>query len=226
MNAKQALAMGIVAATLGMGPTVASADPYFGLFWGKGSTDISRSDLNRLAMDYTMNTLGGTAPTGRSDLNDMDSIWGVQVGYQFNRWVSAELGYVDLGKANYVANLTSNFGAGNEQFSVHGRFLTSGPTLAVLGTIPLGDRFEIYGRGGLYFADTRFRRKAIFADGTQESHEQKAGTQELFGGLGASWNINADYSLRLEGTYFLDVGDDDRTGEASIAALAVAIVFR
>src|SRR5690349_18336199 len=112
MNAKQVVATGIVAAMLGFGPTVASADPYFGLFYGKGMSDISRSALNRRAMDITVAN-GGTSPIGSSDLNDADSIWGLQIGYEFNRWVSAELGYVDLGKSNYVANLTSNFGAGD-----------------------------------------------------------------------------------------------------------------
>jgi hypothetical protein len=225
MNAKQVVASGIVAAMLGFGPTVASADPYFALFFGKGSLDISRSELNQLSVDLTVNALGGTAPTGSSDLNDMDSVWGAQIGYRFNRWVAAEVGYVDLGKANYVANLTSDFGAGPEQYQSRGRFISSGPTVAVLGMIPLGERFDIYGRGGVYFADTRFRVRFEFFDGFA-SAEEKAGTQEFFGGLGFAWNIGEDYALRLEGTHFLDVGDDDRTGEVSVTMLAVGLAFR
>ena len=116
--------------------------------------------------------------------------------------------------------------ADDRLYAVHGRFLSSGPTLAVLGTIPLGSRFEIYGRGGLYFADTRFRLKVQFSDGSEGQIEWKAGTQEFFGGLGGAWNINEDYSLRAEVSYFMDVGDDDRTGEASITTLAVGIAFR
>ena len=224
MNARHVVASGIVAAVLGFGPAIASADPYFSLFYGKGVTDISRSDLNQLAIDRTV-ALGGTLPSGSSDLNDMDSIWGAQVGFRFNNWVAAEVGYVDLGKANYVANLTSNFGAGDVEYQARGRFISAGPTVAVLGMIPLGERFDIYGRGGIYFADTRFRVRFAFANETR-SMEQKAGTQEFFGGLGFAWNINEDYGVRAEATYFIDVGDDDRTGEAGIGMFAIGVLFR
>lgn len=224
MNAKQVVASGIVAAMLGFGPTAASADPYFGVFLGKGSLDISRAELNEVSVRNTL-ALGGTAPTGASDLNDMDSIWGAQIGYRFNSWVAAEAGYVDLGKANYVANLSSDFGMGVESYQSRGRFTSSGPTIAILGMIPLGERFDIYGRGGIYFADTRFRVRFEFADGFLTG-EDKAGTQEFFGGLGFAWNIGEDYAVRVEGTHFLDVGDDDRTGEASVTMFAVGFVFR
>lgn len=225
MNAKQVVASGIVAAMLGFGPAVASADPYFSVFLGKGTTDISRSDLNDLASDVTI-AGGGTQPSGTSDLNDMDSIWGAQIGYRFNRWVAAEVGYVDLGKSSYVANLVSNFGIGNEAYQIRGRFISSGPTVAVLGMVPLGERFELYGRGGLYFADTRFRLKIELSGIDPISAEEKAGTQEFFGGLGAAWNINDDFGLRVEATHFVDVGDDDRTGEASVTMVGIGVLFR
>jgi OmpA-OmpF porin, OOP family len=226
MNAKQIVATGILATMLGLGPTVASAQegPYFGLFWGKGSTDISRSELNELSSDLTI-AIGGTQPSGTSELNDMDSIWGAQVGYRFNRFVAAEVGYVDLGKASYEADLVSNFGAGNEAYQSRGRFTTAGPTVAVLGIFPIKEMFDIYGRAGLYFADTRFRVRFEFP-GEILSAEEKAGTQELFGGFGFAWNINEDYAVRAELTHFLDVGDDDRTGEASVTMFALGFVFR
>jgi hypothetical protein len=83
----------------------------------------------------------------------------------------------------------------------------------------------VYGRGGILFADTRFRTTVVFANGSG-SFEDKAGTQEFFGGGGFAWNINDDYAVKAEATYFLDVGDDDRTGEASIAMLTLGITFR
>jgi OOP family OmpA-OmpF porin len=228
MNLKQVIAAGTVASMLGLGPMIASAEEgaYFGAFLGQGIIDVSRDDLNALMSNLTQD-IGGTPPSGTSQLNDGDSVWGVQIGYRFNRFVAAEVGYVDLGKAHYEADLVSNFGLGNEAYGARGRFTTTGPTVAVLGILPIKDLFDIYARGGVYFADTRFRVKFEFANPDQViSEEQKAGTQELFGGLGFAWNINADYALRAEGTYFLDVGDDDRTGEASVAMLTIGFVFR
>jgi OmpA-OmpF porin, OOP family len=227
MNAKRVVAAGFVAAMLALGPAIASAQegPYFSLFLGKGMIDISQSELNDFAANDVVVNGGGTVPTGSSDLNDMDTMWGVQVGYRFNRFVAAEVGYVDLGKANYVANLRSDFGAGPESFGYRARFLVQGPTVAVLGIIPIGDRFDVYGRGGILFADTRFRTTVVFDNGSG-SFEAKAGTQEFFGGGGFSWNINEDYAVKAEASYFLDAGDDDRTGEASVAMLTLGITFR
>lgn len=226
MNAKRVVAAGFVAAMLALGPAIASAQegPYFGLFLGKGLLDLSQSDLNALAARTTQ-PVGGSTPSGRSDLNDMDSVWGVQAGYRFNRFVAAEVGYVDLGKASYVANLSSTVGAVTQNFHYRARFQSSGPTVAVLGLLPIGERFDVYARGGIYFADTRFRT-VVQRAATTTSTERKAGTQELFGGAGFAWNINDDYALKAEATYFLDAGDDDRTGEASVTMLTLGITFR
>ena len=40
------------------------------------------------------------------------------------------------------------------------------------------------------------------------------------------WNINDSYGLKSEATYFLDIGDDDRTGEASVLMLTIGLTFR
>ena len=228
MKLKQVMATGIVTTVLGLAPMIASAEEgaYFGAFLGKGSVDISSSDLDKLAVSITQRA-GGSTPSGTSDLNDMDSIWGVQIGYRFNRWVAAEVGYVDLGKSNYKADLVATFGGVAESYDVRGRYISSGPTIAVLANLPIKDLFDIYARGGVYFADTRLRMQLDFANNARDqSMENKAGTQELFGGLGFAWNINADYAVRAEVSYFLDVGDDDRTGEASVTTLGFGFVFR
>ena len=224
MNAKRAVCTGIVAAVLGFGPTFASADPYFALFYGKAQTDLSQGELNTIAEDLTA-ALGGTPPTGVSDVNDTDTAWGAQIGYRFNRWVAAEIGYVDFGKPSYYANLVSDFGAGPEGYTVRSRFIVTGPTLAVVPTIPLGERFDLYARAGLFLAETRFQLGADFPPDSV-TVDSRADTREWFGGLGFAWNINDNYAVRIEGTYFPEVGDDDETGENDIALIAIGVMFR
>ena len=231
MNLKQVMATAIVGATLSLASAVATAQegPYFSVFWGQSMVDVDKGDLDVLALDLGTE-IGGSSTTGSSSVNDTDTAWGAQIGYRFNRFVAAEIGYVDLGKANYVGELSSVFPApvnGRLNYEVHQRFLSSGPTIAALGIFPIGQRFEVYGRGGIYFADTRYRLKLEFPLLDEPiSSEDKAGTQEFFGGLGFAWNINEDYAVRVEGSYFNDVGDDDRTGEASVALLTIGFVFR
>ena len=67
MKLKQVITTGIVTTVLGLAPMIASAEEgaYFGAFLGKGSIDISSSDLNKLAGSITQRA-GGSAPTAVS----------------------------------------------------------------------------------------------------------------------------------------------------------------
>lgn len=230
MNAKRVITTGLLA-LVSFGPLVASAQegPYFNLFYGVGQYDADQDDLNAIASSL-IQTVGSNAPSGTSDINDQDSMWGVQIGYRFNKWVAAEIGYVDLGKYNYTAQLTSTFTAnpdipdGTYTYQSSARYLSSGPTIAAVGLFPIGERFDVYGRAGLLFAETRFRVKYDIGPGY--SLENDAGTQEYFVGGGFAWNFSEDYNVRTDATYFLDLGDDDRTTESSVFMLTLGIGFR
>jgi hypothetical protein len=44
--------------------------------------------------------------------------------------------------------------------------------------------------------------------------------------VGIAWNINEAYSLRAEYQHFIDVGDEDHTGEQDIDFLSFIVLFR
>lgn len=174
------------------------------------------------------------------DIDDTSTGWGLQVGYEFNNWVGVEIGYVDLGKVreeggSLLATWTSETLAGqfDATLDVSARVVSAGPTIAVVGKFPFGAGFSMHGRAGIYFADTRVRLKYTgtideFAPDRQveEPAEFKAGTQELFLGLGGGWDFSEDFGLRVDLQRFFDVGDEDRTGEADSSMLSVGILFR
>jgi len=45
-------------------------------------------------------------------------------------------------------------------------------------------------------------------------------------GIGAAWNINDGYALRVEVQRYFDVGDEDQTGENDVDMLTFGVVFR
>ena len=124
--------------------------------------------------DGTNDFVFSATPTNyvSGSVDDSGFGWGLNVGYEFNRFVALEVGYVDLGKyrqeggsivANYSTEalalppeLPAAFGVPAE---VSARIVSAGPTLAVVGKFPFGPGFSVYGRGGMYFADTRVRLK-------------------------------------------------------------------
>lgn len=183
------------------------------------SGGVSKADLpSRAAFDdIVLGTVAGT-----SSLDDTGDAWAIHVGYRFNSYVAAEVGYVEFGKFRYeaVPNVAP------VEASV--RFRTNGPVLAAVGILPLGERFDLSVRGGVYFSDTRVRQRIVDLtdDSVIVSAEDRASDKDLFVGIGAAWNINDNYGLRVDLQRYFDVGDDDHTGERDVDLLTFGVVFR
>lgn len=235
---------------------------YFGVWGGSGSIDMASKraldaafvaglggelddaafiDLNGTATDLSDDVLYefALAGVGRSALDDSVSVWGVQLGYRFNKYFATEVGYAKLGEASYrlpmgvnvtATHLESGLSIGDsfdaERAAV---FTSSGPTVSALGMFPIGQRFDLHLRGGIYLADTRLtnRIRDVETDFANISHDRvDASETELFAGLGGAWNINENFTLRVEYQKYLDVGDDQKTGESDIDVFNLSVLFK
>lgn len=190
-----------------------------------------------------------------SDLDDSLTPWGAQVGFRFNKWVAVEVGYVDLGEFLYrqPGELSGDYAFlcdleacldqnGNPTIVIRpldGEFersvqLTStGVTASVLGMFPVTPRFDVHVRGGIYYADTRVTNRLRYIDGADQSdifnlrhRRQDASQTELLAGIGAAWNINQNFAVRVEYQKFFDVGDDDKAGESDVDLINIAVLFK
>jgi OOP family OmpA-OmpF porin len=262
MNATQVVASGIVAAAIGLAPTIAAAQGfYMTAFGGFASADIDEPayDLSYVPVLQSRGQLVFTDGTDNifydvtasnyvsgGGFDDSSVGWGLNVGYEFNPYVALEVGYVDLGKyrqeggsllANYSTTATPLPPAFPAAFAVpadvSARIISSGPTLAVAGKFPFGPGFSVYGRAGVYFADTRVRLKYMGTAAAFDPDELievpvefKAATQEIFAGIGAGWDFSEEFGLRFDAQYFLNVGDEDRTGETDVLLITLGIAFR
>lgn len=255
MNAKHSMAVGVAAALLGFGPTIASAEGfYLSAFGGLSTIDLDQNAFDASYGPILQDRVGFILDDGTDEhefrgtasgyvpgsIDDSGIGWGLQIGYEFNPYVALEIGYVDLGKARQeggsivgtFASETTAF-TFNSTMGVSARVVSAGPTIAVQGKFPFGPGFSVHGKGGIYFADTRVRMKYIGVIDElspdlpfEAPVEFKAGTQELFAGIGGGWDFSEDFGMRIEYQYFLDVGDEDRTGEADAQLLSFGIVFR
>lgn len=187
---------------------------------------------------------------GDSDLDDSLAVWGAQVGYRFNKWVAVEVGYVDLGELLYtlpgqLSGIYREIVCANRECSemallelpINGDFeratqiTSAGITGSVLGMFPIGPRFDLHVRGGLYMADTRVTNRLRFVEdpieNTNLDHDRVDASQtELFAGIGGAWNINQNFALRVEYQRYFDVGDDEKTGESDVDVLNLSVLFK
>jgi OmpA-OmpF porin, OOP family len=219
------IAVGLAAACYG-----ASANAegfYFGLDVGSASADMSRADFDNTVLTPYVNALttAGATVTATSSVDDSDNAWDAVVGYRFSPYVAAEFGYVNLGEALYRANVTSQEGGLTFTDIPSVRLTSSGPTAALLGIFPFGS-FDVYGKAGLFFSKTKVREKFEIEGQDTISNEVKADSQDLFFGVGASWNFSENYSVRVQYQKFMNVGDNDHTGERDVDFLSVGVLFR
>jgi OOP family OmpA-OmpF porin len=214
------LALGCVLST----PALAEEDHgfYFSVWGGAGKTDMP----SRAELDEVFN-LDPSAP-GQSKLDDTTNVWGALIGYRFNKWLGTEVGYVNLGEVKYDFSGVISTPSEDLPYVMGYRFSSAGPSAAVVGFVPVGEYFEFNGKAGVFFADTR--QTIHLYDvllGENAGHDRSDASQtELFAGIGATWNANQNFALRVEYQRFFDVGDDQKNYEQDIDVFSVGVLFK
>ncbi|HET9863757.1 MAG TPA: porin family protein [Steroidobacteraceae bacterium] len=128
------------------------------------------------------------------DWDEDDTAYKFFAGYRLNRFLGFEVDYINLGEPSGSVVPGVNVDTSVDGFAPY-----------VVGTIPLGPYFEIYGRAGYYFYDATTRmvdtldNRATF---DEESEDFVYG-----GGIGA--NIGEKFNLRFEYEKFDLEGLDD-----------------
>jgi OOP family OmpA-OmpF porin len=151
-------------------PAAAQADAgwYVGAAYGTTSFDV---DMTGLPSTITV--------------DDGDSGLKIYGGFQFNKHLGAEVGYVDFGK---VA-----FGGTALGLPVTGDTSLSAFTLAGVGTLPLNESFALFGKLGLWIWDASGTASVAGLSASADD----SGT-DLFLGAGGRYNFNKNWGLTLE----------------------------
>lgn len=165
---KTAFAIALPAALMAIGaPAIAQqsdAGWYVGAAYGITNIDVS------------------TSGPGFSVDGD-DSGYKIFGGFQFNKHLGVEAGYLDAGNASVTGP------GGSASLSV------TALTLAGTGTLPLGQNFALLGKVGLWMWDTGCSG-AICVSSYDDS------STDLFYGVGARFNFNRNWSMQVEWEQF------------------------
>lgn len=124
-----------------------------------------------------------------------DTAYKIFGGYRLNRFLAFELAYIDLGNPSGEVIPGFNVDASVDGFAPY-----------VVGTLPLGQWFELHGRLGYYFYDANFRaRDAVGGDVTFDEE-----SEDLVWGAGVGANFGRlNLRLEYERFDFDDVDDAD-----------------
>ncbi len=163
-----------------------------------------------------------------ADTKDTDIGYQATFGYRFTRYFAAEIGLVQYGELSSSAKSDVDFGDGNgfEPVSVKLAFNVGGPLFSAIGILPLNDKFELFGRIGYLFASSEreFSSRAQGESGITGS--AKGDSQEVVYVIGATYNINQVYSIRLEYQKLHEVGDPTRNGTEDLDTILLGAAIR
>ena len=129
--------------------------------------------------------LGGIGLTSCDDKDTGMKIFG---GFKFNQNLGLEASWVDLGEVS----ATGPGGTATGEVDGFG--------LAVMGMIPLNEKFGLFGKVGAYMWDS-----TVSAPGFGSVSDD--GTDIMFG-AGVNWNLTTHFGLRAEWERFDIDGDD------------------
>ena len=199
---------------------------YVGVGFGSSTFDQSKADFDAGVLgSFTDAGLTVSSPT--SKLDDSSNEAHALVGYRFNSYYGFELAFVDVGKLSYSATMTLSGGGlpSPSPSSISGEVSSKGPILSVLGSVPLHKRWEVFGRAGLFYADTTIAVGATVA-GVASSSSVSAHSTDWALGVGGAFNASRRFSIRLEYQKLKNVGDPDRTGEGDVDVIDLGLLIR
>lgn len=197
---------------------------YVGGLVGATSFDVDEADF--AGIEDVFGGTGLAVTITDSSLDDSDTAFGAVVGYRFLPWLAAEARYVDLGEATYRARGTvSAVESAAVPFDLRLKAKVKGPALSVLGILPFADRWEAYARGEVLFADTEFEA-SVNVDGDAASASDSANSTDFGVGVGIGANLGEHWTVRAEYERFLDVGDEEETGEADVDLASLQVLYR
>ena len=159
----------------------------------------------------------GFGNTGFTD-KDTDTAYKIFAGYRFNRNFALEGSYLHLGEWSQKTVIPSvgPVPSRDFEFKVHWK---RGFSLAAVGLLPFRERFALFGKGGLYYAQTT-GSTSIQAVGSGADSGSNTG---IVAGAGLTFDLAHNITLRAEWERFFRVGGDQTGGKTDIDFLSVGL---
>jgi OOP family OmpA-OmpF porin len=199
--------------------------PYAGALIGYSKYSGDQS-LNEAGLRDTLNGTGAPIQNLTSSTKDTSVGYQAMFGYRFHRYFAAELGLAQYGSLSSTARADMDFGGGFVPASVTLKFTAGGPVISGIGILPIGEKFELFGRLGYLFTSSE-RELSTRVDGQNGSFgSAKGDSQDLVYGVGFAWHVTPAYSARAEFQKLNQVGQENRTGAEDLTVIGLGIMVR
>jgi OOP family OmpA-OmpF porin len=141
---------------------------------------------------------------GAISCDDKDTAWKAFVGYQFTKYIGAEVGYVDLGKAEASAP------------GIVASFKARGVELVGVASYPFNEQFSVFAKAGALFSKTKLN--------TNVGINASDNNTDFTFGLGARYNLTRNFGVRAEWQRYQNVGGGD-AGSDDIDFYGISLLY-
>ncbi|NII10563.1 outer membrane beta-barrel protein [Oleiagrimonas sp. C23AA] len=207
----------LIIACFTLGSTGALVAPAHASHWyGVGVISHTSVQMHRRGPDATLSADGASGLSSK-DTGSNTLKWRLQLGYQFNRYLSVEGGYIDLGHSTYRAI--------SEQGQTRAKWTSGGPDIAVLGNLPINPELSLFGKLGAIDTRTRMRwNQASDTLGTLKTHSGRG--MHAFAGIGMDYRLSPRWGLRAEYEHFSGLGSlHTAKASANVVSAGVTLHF-
>ena len=153
-----------------------------------------------------------------TSISDDNTHFGFKVfgGYEFNRYFALEGGYFNLGQFGFTADTIP---AG----SLRGDIKLQGGNIDLVGSLPLGDKFSLFARAGLNYAEAKDSFSGTGSVIVIDPSPQKSAANYKFG-AGAEYDVTRSVGIRIEAERYRI--DDAVGNKGDIDLFSVGLVYK
>lgn len=141
-------------------------------------------------------------------------------GYQFNRNFALEGGYFNLGEFGYTATTAAPALAA----TLNGKIKLQGLNLDAVGMLPMGDKFSVFGRVGMQYAQAKDTFTSSGAAPTPANPNPSKNALNYKVGVGAQYDFNRSLGMRIEAERYRI--DDALNNKGDINMYSLGLVYR
>ena len=157
-------------------------------------------------------------------VDDGELAWSVGFGYRINKYLAGEVEYIDFGTTSVSEHYTLDIpGASFPLITEFGVGLgyssnVTGPALTLLGTLPVGENFELFLRGGALFGSRELERDF-------GAFEEKKSSTVWLAGAGVTWSFAKRWAIRAEYQQTGKFSESSTSGETELQRTSLSALF-
>jgi opacity protein-like surface antigen len=157
------------------------------------------------------------------DVDDGDLAWSVGLGYRINKYFSGELEYIDFGTTDVAEHYTISDTVAPIPFPTEITLgyasNVTGPALSLLGTLPVGENFELFLRAGALFGSRGFNLEF-------GSLDEKFSRTVWLAGAGVTWSFAKRWAVRAEYQQTGNLDESFISGETELQRMSLSALFK